>query len=234
MKKIFLGIILLLSFLVDIPFSSIGKIVNTPSKLDPEGKGSILFRHSTFKDFSNGSVSNSGHNLFVSHDGEIRFVNWFDLNNDGYPEIVAVNDHNTYETTDGFIYYNTPGKGFRSLMPPAHKFVPGFQKLEWMRESLTRMDRLPSIGGGSTTVVDLNGDGTLEILFANFVHGWSNNHFPVSLYWGGENGFSDSDVSYLPSLTASGLAVGDLNGDARKDIVMANTGREAFSSLNAG
>ncbi|MGV8094191.1 MAG: FG-GAP repeat domain-containing protein [Mangrovibacterium sp.] len=195
-------------------------------------KGNLLFRHSTFNDFSGGTVSNSGNNLFVSHDGQIRFVNWFDLNNDGYSEIVSVNDHNPYETSDGFIYYNRPGRGIRSLMPPVHEFIPGFQRLEWMEESLKQMDRLPSLGGGTTLASDLNGDGYPEILFTNFVHGWSDNHFPVSLYWGGENGFSRSRVSYLPSLTASGLAVADLDGSGHKDIIVANVGREAFSSVN--
>ncbi len=201
--------------------------------LKPKSENNILFRHSTFDDFSGGTVSNSGHNLFVSHDGQIRFVNWFDLNNDGYPEIVSVNDHNPYENSDGIIYYNHASKGFMSLMPPLHKFVPGFQQLEWMEESLKHMDRLPALGGGTTLVEDLNSDGYTEILFTNFVHGWSDNHYPVSLYWGDENGINKTRVSYLPTLTASGLATADLDGNGYKDIIMANVGREAFASVNA-
>lgn len=206
------------------------QITNVSPPAAPEAAGKLLFRHSGFRDFSAGTVSNSGNNLFVSRDGQIRFINWFDLNNDGYPEIVSVNDHNPHETPDGLVYYNRPGKGFRSLMPPVHEFIPGFQQLEWMEESLKHMDRLPGLGGGNALASDLNSDGYPEILFTNFVHGWSNNHFPVFLYWGGESGFSRSRVSYLPSLTASGLAVADLDGSGYKDIVMANVGREAFAS----
>lgn len=191
-----------------------------------ETRSDIIFSHTSFEDFSNGTVSNSGHNLFVSRDGQIRFINWFDLNNDGHPEIVVVNDHDHYEKTDGFIYYNTPGKGFRSLYPPVHKYIPGFQKLEWIEESSKYMKRLPSLGGGRTLVEDLNGNGYPEILFTNFIHGWSSNHFPVYIYWGDEQGYELSRMSYLPSLSASGLAAADLNGNGRKDLIMANGGRE--------
>lgn len=214
-------------------FSEIGSLDNS-AKLKLKSENNIIFRHSTYDDFSKGLVSNSGQNLYVSKDGEIRFINWFDFNNDGYPEIVFVNDHNPFETSDGFIYYNHPVKGFRSLMPPKHQFVPGFQQLEWMDESLKHIDRLPSLGGGSTLVDDLNDDGYLDIVFANFVHGWSSNHFPITIYWGSENGFDKSRVSYLPSLSASGFASSDLDGNGYKDIVVANVGREAYASINAG
>lgn len=194
----------------------------------------VVFSHSTYEDFSGGTVSNSGQNLFVSGEGQIRFINWFDLNTDGYPEIVAVNDHDHYETTDGFVYYNIPGRGFKSLMPPVPELTPGFQILKWMEESSGTIGRLPSVGGGRTLVADLNRDGYPEILFTNFVHGWSSNHFPVYLYWGGEKGYSNTRLSYLPTLTASGLAAADLNSDGRMDIVVANAGREYIAQMNAG
>ncbi len=205
-----------------------------------ENNHNVVFRHSSYEDFSGGSVSNSGHNLFVSRDGNIRFINWFDFDNDGYPEIAVHNDHDHYEHVDGFVYYNTQGRGFRSLMPPIHQVYPGFQVLEWMEESSRYMDRLKSIGGGRTLVADLNGDGYPEILFTNFIHGWSENHFPVFIYWGGEKGYSRSRVSYLPTLSASGLDAADINGNGRKDIVMANAGREyasrtvSFASYSEG
>jgi hypothetical protein len=193
----------------------------------------LIFRHSTFNDFSAGNLSNSGQNLFVSKEGQIRFINWFDLNNDGYSEIVVPNDHNHYETTDGFIYFNAPLKGFRSLTQPVDEFIPGFQKLKWMEESLKYMQRLPSLGGGRTLISDLNNDGYPELLFTNFVHGWSNNHFPVYLYWGSEKGYEHTRMSLLPTLSASGLATADLDGNGRKDIVVANSGREYVARSNA-
>lgn len=206
-------------------------IVN--SNVQASVSSSLLFCHSTFKDFIEGELSNSGQNLFVSHNGQIRGINWFDLNNDSHPEIVVVNDHNHYDNVDGFIYYNIPGRGFKSLLPPIHKYLPDFQNIEWMEQSLKTIDRLPSLGGGRTLVVDLNGDGYLEILFTNYIHGWSANHFPVFIYWGGENGYSSSRKSEVASLSASGLAVVDLDGNGYKDIIMSNVGREYIARSNA-
>ena len=62
-----------------------------PGMLCATFQDKLIFNHSTFDDFSKGTVSNSGHNLFVSRKGQIRFINWFDLDNDGYPEILFAN-----------------------------------------------------------------------------------------------------------------------------------------------
>jgi len=193
---------------------------------EDKDKGKLIFAHSSYQDFSAGDVSNSGQNLFVSKDGQIRNVNWFDFNNDGYPEIFVSNDHNNYENVPGFIYYNQPNRGFRSLTPPVEEDMPGFQQLEWQLESLKSMARLTSLGGGTSEVNDLNGDGYPEIIFSNFVHGWSYEHFPAFLYWGGPEGYSRDRMLELPTLGGSSLTAADLNGDGLKDLVVANSGRE--------
>ncbi|MEI7420886.1 MAG: VCBS repeat-containing protein [Prolixibacteraceae bacterium] len=209
-----------------------GDIITADAKTSNTNR-KLIFRHSTFSDFSKGKFSNSGQNLFVSKDGQIRYINWFDLNNDGYPEIVVPNDHNHYETTDAFIYYNTPGKGFRSLTQPLDEFIPGYQKLKWMEESLKSIQRLPALGGGRTLISDLNNDGYPEILFTNFVHGWPDNHFPVYIYWGSDKGYDFTRKSLVSTLSASGLAIADLDGNGYKDIVVANSGREYVARSNA-
>ncbi len=196
------------------------------NKIGLPNKDSIIFRQNSFQDFSQGTLSNAGHNLYVSKNGQVQFVNWFDLDNNGYPEVVMVNDHDHYEMMDAFIYYNRQKKGFRSLFPPLHEYMPSYQKLNWVEQSLKSMDRLPTIGAGRSLITDLDKDGYPDIIFTNFIHGWSSNHYPVYIYWGDRAGYSRARMSALPTLSASGLASADLNGDGKPELVIANSGRE--------
>lgn len=64
--------------------------------------GAPFFRHASFADFATGQVSSPGTGLYVARRGdrgEIRWINRFDYNNDGFPEVVVVNDHNPYDTS---------------------------------------------------------------------------------------------------------------------------------------
>src|SRR5688500_980196 len=65
----------------------------------------VLFDHKDYKDFSKGTLSDFGASLYVSQKGNIQFINLFDLNADGFPEVVINNDHNHYETPDLLIYH---------------------------------------------------------------------------------------------------------------------------------
>ena len=49
---------------------------------------------------------------------------------------------------------------------------------------------------------------------------------PAYIYWGSAQGFKESDRTVLPAYIASGVAVGDLNGDGLPDVVLANQGVE--------
>ncbi len=189
-----------------------------------------LFDHHTFHDFSKGVFSDSGANLYVSEQGNLQFINRFDLNNDGYPEVVVNNDHNHYETPDVLIYLNDAQSGLRSLHHPIHSDAPAFQNLEWTLESLSRIIRLPAQGAGKSVLADLNGDGHADLLFTNFIHGWSPAEFPVFIYWGGKDGFDPANRSLLPADRGTGIAIADLNGDGLMDIVISNAGREYFAN----
>ena len=46
-----------------------------------------------FEGFSRGSMGNAGHNLYVSRAGVLQRIYQFDLNGDGYIDLVFSNDH---------------------------------------------------------------------------------------------------------------------------------------------
>jgi hypothetical protein len=205
-----------------------GQIKKSTSNSDT-AKKEILFYHKNFEDFSRGNFSDCGANLYVSKNGNLQFVNLFDLNADGYPEVVINNDHNHYETPDLFIYRNSRLNGLRSLTNPGSKDAPAFQNFRWMMESLSSITRLPTEGGGRGMVADLNKDGYKDLLFTNFIHGSTSQIMPGYIYWGGSDGFNPARRSILPSDRSCALDVADLTGDGLPDIVVANIGREHLS-----
>ncbi len=177
--------------------------------------------------FLEGTLGNAGQNLFVDAKGEIRPIEWFDFNADGYPEVLTVNDHNPYENVDVMIYYNHPTEGLRSLYPDAHEDMPDYQKLEWMQQRLGEIQFLPSLGGGVGTAADLNGNGYLDLVFPNFMHGWAQADFPLYLYWGSAAGYSATQRSTIPSLrSARAVVSADITGNGKLDLVVANYGME--------
>lgn len=186
----------------------------------------VVFRHEGFAQLSRGELGNAGQNLFVSKRGELKLINWLDLDRDGYPELLINNDHSAYENPDSLIYYQHPVDGFRSLLPTVSDEPGMFERIVSLRKAQGRVDFLPSMGAGRSLIVDLNGDGRPEIIFANFFHGSTLDHYPVYVYWGDEQGYSVTRRSDFASETAMGIAVGDLDGNGRPDLVVANVGTE--------
>jgi hypothetical protein len=187
-----------------------------------------IFHHTGFDQLSTGELGNAGQNLFVSQRGDLKLINWFDLDRDGYPELVINNDHSPYENSDSLIYYQHPVDGFRSFLPTMSDEGGAFEKIAWMRaaEAEGHVEFLPSMGGGRSLIDDLDGDGRPEIIFTNFIHGSTHDHFPVFVYWGTDSGYSPNRRSEFPTESATGVAVADLNGDGRLDLVIANMGKE--------
>ena len=164
-----------------------------------------IFHHTGFDQLSEGELGNAGQNLFVSQRGDLKLINWFDLDRDGYPELVINNDHSPYENSDSLIYYQHPVDGFRSFLLTKEVRLKRSPGCELQSQRATSNFYL-QWGGGRSLIEDLDGDGRPEIIFTNFIHGSTHDHFPVFVYWGTDSGYSPNRRSEFPTESATGVA----------------------------
>lgn len=72
-------------------------------------------RHSGFEQFIQGTPGNSGANIYVSRSGRVQVANLWDINKDGYVDVLISNDHDVFEIVDAFVYCGDD-RGIRSLL----------------------------------------------------------------------------------------------------------------------
>ena len=180
--------------------------------------------HTSFEDFASGRIADGGTNLHIARSGQLEMTYRWDLNNDGYLDLLVIQDHNPLENTDVLVYWGKQG-GPESILPP----LPGHQPLARLLRQIRLRDRevtrLPSDGGGRSMVVDLNQDGYPELVFCNFIHNYSV-HMMALIYWGSPDGYQRGHRTELPTLLAGGLAAADFNGDGWVDLAFSNRGIE--------
>jgi hypothetical protein len=123
-----------------------------------------------------------------------------DLNKDGNLDIIfsSYSDNNSY-STNSLIYWGSKD---------------GYH--------LGDTTGLPTLGAHGNYVVDLNHDGQLDIIFANYRGADYSNNVNSYIYWGRKEGYSTGNRTELPTIGATDIAVADLNKDGRLDIVFTN------------
>ena len=187
----------------------------------------ITIRHRGFEDFSRGSFPDGGANIYVSRSGRVQLIPRWDLNRDGYLDLIFSQDHDVVEKPDALIYWGS-SSGYESLLPPFWKELPVFKLLKEIQERRRSVQSLPSEGGGPVRIADLNRDGHPEIIFTNVVHNYSV-HTKLLIYWGSPQGYSSRQRTELPTLFGLDLAVADFNRDGWLDLAVANFGEETGS-----
>ena len=144
-----------------------------------------------FDDFRRGRFGNAGHNLYVSRAGILQRIHQFDLNRNGYFDLVFSNSQSHLEMAPIGVY----------------------------RDPLGTADylELPGDGAWSGAVLDLNGNGYDDLVLGN----WNNGIGPYMnafIYYGSPEGWSERAHQRLPAPRCTSVADGDFNGDGRPDL----------------
>lgn len=125
-----------------------------------------------------------------------------DLNDDGFPDIVLASFYLQLNLdTDSFVYWGS---------------ASGYSESARLA--------LPTHGATSALIEDLDGDGDLDLVFANSMEGSiAQTDFEVDsvVYWNA-GGFSLANTTLLPTLAASEVDAADLDRDGHLDLVFAN------------
>ena len=144
-----------------------------------------------------------------SRDRVVRFpverpgaVQFHDLDRDGWTDILfASSGAGDTVSTDSLVYWGD-ATGYRTL----------------------RRVELPTVGARDLAVGDLNRDGYTDIVFAN-----SGSRKPLKtgegsyIYWGSSDRYGIHHRSVVPTRSAVGCALGDLNGDGHPDLIFATS-----------
>ena len=144
-----------------------------------------------FEGFREGTFGNAGHNLYVSRAGVLQRIYQYDLNRDGYVDLVFCNDHDHGDKPPTYVYDDPLG-------------------------STTRTE-VPSDGSSTGAVADLNADGCDDLVLGMRGNG-KREDLNAFVYYGSAEGLSERRQQLLPAPSCVSVAVGDFNGDGRLDL----------------
>ncbi|MFV1968378.1 MAG: FG-GAP-like repeat-containing protein [Pirellulaceae bacterium] len=152
----------------------------------------------SFADFATGHLDAAGQNIYVCHDGTIRTIHRFDLNQDGYLDLIFNSTHNSHDFIPATLCTATSG-----------------QKIE--------QAQLAVEGSRASAVADLNRDGHLDVVFCPSGNGTYSPRNLLTIIWGGDDGWpAQRSNGFLPVYNARRVQVADLNRDDWPDVVVFN------------
>lgn len=154
--------------------------------------------HRNFSDLSAGEPGASGQNLYISARGGLRTIRRFDLDRNGYIDLMFNSTHDDDVAVPATLAMVSPGG-------------------QWT------YSELPVPGSLSAAVADLNRDGDPDIVYCPNSSGAQTPHRYVSVAYGGKDGWPGSRQNgLLPVHEVKSVAVADLNHDQWPDIVTLN------------
>ena len=157
------------------------------------------FFEETYEDFADGKLDAAGQNLYVSRDGAVRSIHRFDLNQDGFIDLVFNNTHDR-----------------RAFIPATSASVSSDGKIS---ETTVAVE-----GSRQTVIADLNRDGHLDLVFCPNASGVQTRRRFLTLTYGGPDGWPPQRTTgLLPVHNARKVAITDLNADQWPDIITLNS-----------
>jgi hypothetical protein len=143
-----------------------------------------------------------------------------DLNGDGKPDLVVTN----FYYVRGYVGF--PGKSVSVLLGNGDGT---FQ----LPRSFSTNTSVKNYGPSSVAVADLNGDGKPDLVVTNYGYSGYLGSYPgdkVSVLLGNGNGTFQAAKEYTTGTAPVSVAVADLNGDGKPDLVVADFGIQYFAA----
>ena len=144
-----------------------------------------------FEGFSKGKFGNGGQNLYVSKKGVLQRIYNYDLNGDGYFDLLFANSQSMSERPDLYV--------FDSALKNGEHYC------------------LPSGGSYDAVLADITGDGYDDLIIACQNNG-THTDITAYVYFGCEEGLGEKYRMELPAPNAISVAAGDFRGVGKNDV----------------